>query len=215
MISAVNLLPTIQFRCISSIVRNSLQYAQNCKPQLKLPFLPKGLSFLGTDLSKLSFEKGSIKEAHSLFDEMSDRDVVAWTTMITGYASYNWHKRAWSVFCEMLKAGVEPNAFTLSSVLKACKGMKALSCGTLVHGLAIKIGIEGSLYVDNALLDMYATCCSSMHNAHMIFEDINVKNAVSWTTLITGYTHKGDAYGGLQVFRQMILVSFPYMNGIT
>ena len=33
------------------------------------------------------------------------------------------------------------------------------------------------------------------------------KNAVSWTTLITGYTHRGDGYGGLRVFRQMLLVS--------
>jgi len=113
----------------------------------------------------------------------------------------------WTVFGEMVGNGIEPNAFTLSSALKACKGMKALSCGELVHGLAIKQGVEGSMYVDNALMDMYATCCASMDEACMVFRDIRAKNAVSWTTLITGYTHRGDGYGGLRVFQQMLQVS--------
>ena len=52
-----------------------------------------------------------------------------------------------------------------------------------------------------------STCCVSMDEACMVFQEIDVKNAVSWTTLITGYTHRGDGYGGLRVFRQMLLVS--------
>nr|POE61721.1 putative pentatricopeptide repeat-containing protein [Quercus suber] len=105
----------------------------------------------------------------------------------------------------MVRNGVEPNAFTLSSALKGCKSMKALSYGALVHGLAIKHGMKESMYVNNALMDMYATCCVSMDEACMVFQEIDVKNAVSWTTLITGYTHRGDGYGGLRVFRQMLL----------
>ncbi|KAI4313602.1 hypothetical protein L6164_026566 [Bauhinia variegata] len=190
---------------LPSIVHESLLSAQTSNIQLKPRFFPKGLSLLATDVIKSYFERGSVEEAHILFDEMSDRDVVTWTAMISGYTSCNQYHRAWTMFCEMVKAGVEPNAFTMSSILKACKGMKALSCGTLVHGLSIKIGIKGSLYVNNALMDMYATCCNSMDNACMVFENINAKNAVSWTTLITGYTHRGDAYGGLGVFRRMLL----------
>lgn len=126
--------------------------------------------------------------------------------MITGYTSCNHHNRAWNVFTNMLRDGVKPNAFTISAVLKACKSLKALSCGKLVHGLAIKIGTQGSsIYVDNALMDMYATCCDSMDNARLVFEDIGTKNAVSWTTLITGYTHRRDSFGGLRVFRQMFM----------
>lgn len=102
---------------------------------------------------------------------------------------------------------MEPNAFTFSSVLKACKGIGALSCGALVHGSAVKRGMQGSIYVENALVDMYATCCASMEDACVVFDDICEKNDVSWTTLITGFTHRGDGYGGLRVFQQMLLVS--------
>ncbi|KAK2403272.1 pentatricopeptide repeat-containing protein, mitochondrial [Trifolium repens] len=137
---------------------------------------------------------------------MHHQDVIAWTAMITGYISCNQYSRAWNVFSNMLRDGVKPNAFTVSSVLKVCKGLKALTRGKLVHGLAIKIGTQGSsIYVDNALVDMYATCCDSMDNARLVFEDIVTKNAVSWTTLITGYTHRRDSVGGLRVFRQMFM----------
>ncbi|KAK7344289.1 hypothetical protein VNO77_13729 [Canavalia gladiata] len=201
MVVARKLLSPTDFRPIPLVVQNSLRCIQ-----LNASFCPKDLTGLSTDFSESKFDKDSIEEADNLFDEMSHRDVITRTAMITTYNSCNHHNRAWVSFSQMLRDGVQPNAFTISAVLKACKGLKALSCGRLAHGLAIKIGTqESSIYVDNALMDMYATCCDSMDNARMVFEDIITKNAVSWTTLITGYTHRGDAYGGLQVFRQMFL----------
>ncbi|KAK3023338.1 hypothetical protein RJ639_043525 [Escallonia herrerae] len=85
--------------------------------------------------------------------------------------------------------------------------MKSLPCGNLVHGLAVKHGMGGSVYVDNALLDMYATCCATMDDACVVFRDMREKNDVSWTTLITGYTHRGYGYGGLRIFRQMLMAN--------
>lgn len=55
-------------------------------------------------------------------------------------------------------------------------------------------------------MDMYAACCGDMDRARAAFEEIGVKNSVTWTALITGYTHRGDGYGALDVFRQMLLV---------
>jgi pentatricopeptide repeat protein len=205
--STKRLLSNTNFHSIPPIIRNSIQWTHNCQTQSKPPFLPKGPSVLATNLIKSYFERGLIKEARVLFDEMPERDVVTWTAMVAGYTACNRYSHAWTVFVEMVGNGMEPNAFTLSSALKVCKGMKALSCGALVHGLAIKHGVEGSMYVDNALMDMYATCCVSMDEACRVFQDIRAKNAVSWTTLITGYTHRGDGYGGLRVFRQMLQVS--------
>ncbi|GAB4855663.1 hypothetical protein Ancab_024285 [Ancistrocladus abbreviatus] len=202
--STKKLLSTTSLRPISPSVLNSLQVSNNCTTRLNYPpFSPKSPSILATNLIKSYFEKGLIKEARRLFDEMPERDEVAWTAMIAGYTSCSYHKDAWMVFLEMLRAGVEPNAFTMSSALKACKDIKSYLYGALLHGLAVKYGLVGFIYVDNALMDVYATCSVSMDEACMVFRDINVKNSVSWTTLITGYTHRGDGYGGLGAFRQM------------
>ncbi|KAJ6434598.1 hypothetical protein OIU84_018166 [Salix udensis] len=74
----------------------------------------------------------------------------------------------------MVKNGNDPpNAFTISSVLKACKGMERVFCGRLVHGLAIKRRfMKGFIYVDNALMDMYASCAVGMREACVVFHDI-------------------------------------------
>lgn len=205
--STRKLLPISSSHQLPPLIRNSLHWTQNCTTQLNPPFQPKTPSILSTNLIKSYFEQGLIKQARILFDEMPERDVVAWTAMIAGYSSCSHHSSAWRVFYGMMRECKDhPNAFTLSSALKACKGMKSLCCGALVHGLALKHGVGGSIYVDNALLDMYATCCVSMEDACSVFRDICFKNDVSWTTLITGFTHRGDGYGGLRVFRQMLLV---------
>jgi pentatricopeptide repeat protein len=192
------------------MIKNYLQWAQNTpKYQSSTAFKPKGTSILATDLLKSYFEKGLISRARNLFDEMPERDVVALTAMISGYTHCNEYTQAWSVFVDMVKNdNVPPNAFTISSVLKACKGMNSVFCGGLVHGLAIKRRfVEGFIYVDNALMDMYATCGVTMRDACVVFHDIKEKNVVSWTTLIAGYTHRGNGSRAVQVFREMSLVS--------
>ncbi|KAL7119935.1 hypothetical protein ACP275_02G092200 [Erythranthe tilingii] len=192
---------------INPRTHSSLRYHTNSSTLFAPPFLPKPPSVLATTVIKSYFEMGLVKEARILFDEMPDRDVVAWSAMISGYTSCNSHANAWRMFQEFLRdgAGVQPNEYTFSSVLKACKNMASLSCGALVHGLALKHGVLGKIYVENALMDMYGTCCDGMERACAVFEEIRVKNSVSWTTLIAGYTHLGDGNGGLKVFRQMLV----------
>nr|XP_043612768.1 putative pentatricopeptide repeat-containing protein At1g56570 [Erigeron canadensis] len=164
---------------------------------------------LSTNLIRAYFDNGLIKQARQLFDEMPDRDVVAWTSMIFGYTTCKTYNSAWLVFKDMMRESFDPpNAFTFSTVFKACKGMKSLSCGGSAHGLGLKhgfVGCNNSIYVDNALLDMYATCCVTMDNACLIFREICLKNQVSWTTLIAGFTHRDDGLSALQIFREMLM----------
>ncbi|KAG4913102.1 hypothetical protein JHK86_053535 [Glycine max] len=54
-----------------------------------------------------------------MFDEMSVKDVVTWTTMIDGYACCNCSDAATEMFNLMLDGDVEPNEVTLIAVLSA------------------------------------------------------------------------------------------------
>ncbi|GJU70809.1 putative pentatricopeptide repeat-containing protein [Tanacetum coccineum] len=190
---------------IPLIIRNALHCTQNVKSQPA--FQPKSPAKLSTNLIKAYFDNGLVKQARQLFDEMPERDVVAWTAMISGYTGCGRYAFALEIFKDMMRESFDhPNEFTFSSVLKACKGMKSVSCGGMVHGLALKGGFVGSsVYVDNALLDMYATSCVGMEDACALFGEICVKNQVSWTTLITGFTHRDDGIAALGVFRQMFM----------
>ncbi|GAB2218653.1 hypothetical protein Droror1_Dr00001879 [Drosera rotundifolia] len=194
-------------RTIPSRVLKSLHLSHNSATQLKPPFVPQSPIALSTNVIKSCCEMGLVKDARKLFDEMPERDVVAWTAMITGYTNWNHGVSAWVLFSDMLSEGIQPNAFTVSSVLKACSGMRAYWGGRMVHGVAVKRGLVGFVYVDNALIDVYGSCSGYMNEACRVFEEVLAKNVATWTTMIAGYTHQGDGYGALTVFRRMISVS--------
>ena len=131
------------------MIKNYLQWAQNTpKYQSSTTFKPKGTSILATDLLKSYFGKGLFSEARDLFDEMPGRDVVVWTAMISGYTYCNEYTQAWIVFVDMVKDNnVPPNAFTISSVLKACKGMNSVFFWGVGSWIGYKKKVCGGVYL--------------------------------------------------------------------
>ena len=55
---------------------------------------------------------GRIDEGCRLFDQMNERDVISWSTMIVALANHGRAREAIELFQEMQKAKVEPNIIT-------------------------------------------------------------------------------------------------------
>ena len=90
-----------------------------------------------------------------------------------------------------------PNAFSLMNILHACGSMGLSIWGKEVHGFSVKNGFNEDLYVSNAIMNMYAKC-EMMDEANKVFEQMKVKDVVSWNAMITWYSHVGrfeDAIG--------------------
>uniref|UniRef100_K4A066 DYW domain-containing protein n=1 Tax=Setaria italica TaxID=4555 RepID=K4A066_SETIT len=66
------------------------------------------------------FKCGNMEEAHNAFEEMEERDVVSWNTMIAGYARHGFGKEALEFFDTMRKTSTKPDDITLVGVLAAC-----------------------------------------------------------------------------------------------
>ncbi|CAA7043635.1 unnamed protein product [Microthlaspi erraticum] len=63
---------------------------------------------------------GSTEAARVLFEEMRERNVVSWSTMIVGYAMNGDSEEALVLFATMQNEGVRPNYVTFLGVLSAC-----------------------------------------------------------------------------------------------
>ncbi|KAK1409092.1 hypothetical protein QVD17_35617 [Tagetes erecta] len=63
---------------------------------------------------------GDIDAAARVFSKMEERNVISWTSIITGFAKHGQAKSALEVFEQMLGAGVKPNEVTYIAVLSAC-----------------------------------------------------------------------------------------------
>ena len=71
--------------------------------------------------------------ARKVFDEITDKNLVAWSTMISGYPKIGLVNEALSLFRDMQKAGVVPDEVTMVSVISACAASGALDTGRWVH----------------------------------------------------------------------------------
>ncbi|KAH0894298.1 hypothetical protein HID58_056727, partial [Brassica napus] len=72
---------------------------------------------------------GSVTEARDIFDNMSEKTVVTWTTMIAGYALNGVFLKALELFKTMIDLDYKPNHITLLAVLQACAHSGSLEKG--------------------------------------------------------------------------------------
>lgn len=156
---------------------------------------------LGTALLDMYVKCGDIRDAHSMFNELSIVDIVSWTAMIVGYSQTGYPDKALKLFTDRKWVGLLPNSITLASVLSSCAQLGKLSLGSSIHGLGIKLGLEESV-MRNALVDMYAKC-GMIGDARYIFETILDKDVVAWNSIISGYMQNGYAHQALNLFHQM------------
>ncbi|KAG8380928.1 hypothetical protein BUALT_Bualt06G0067600 [Buddleja alternifolia] len=165
----------------------------------------------GPDLVNLSVENaiadayskcGSLEEVNKIFNRMTCRDIVSWSTLITAYSQCKNWEEALIIFSKMREEGFFPNHFTLASVLTACANLCYLEYGRQIHGLLCKLGFETVRYVESALIDMYAKG-GSIDEAEKVFDKISNPDVVSLTAIISGYAHHGSVGNALKHFKRM------------
>ncbi|XP_059644768.1 pentatricopeptide repeat-containing protein At4g13650-like [Cornus florida] len=133
---------------------------------------------------------GCLNMAHCVFDQMETRDLVAWNTMITGYAQNDYGEETIELFHRMQYEGFWPNETTYASVLKASTVLLDSATGRYFHAKTLKLGYVLDIYVGTSLVDMYSKFLD-MENASRAFFEMKKRNLVSYNVLITGYSLTG------------------------
>ena len=162
----------------------------------------ESLVFVQNSLVHMYAACGHADSAHKMFDLMVDRDLVAWNSVINGFALNGMPSEALTLFREMGLEGVQPDGFTMVSLLSACAELGALALGRRAHVYILKIGLSVNLHVNNALLDLYAKC-GSIREAQKVFNEMEDKNVVSWTSLIVGLAVNGFGKEALELFKEL------------
>lgn len=143
-----------------------------------------------------------INSAIDMFDEMPDKDVISWNSLIKGCVSNSLPRKGVELFTEMWFSGMDMDSATLVSVLPACAELGILTLGKAVHGYSIKAAYSKEVTVNNSLVDMYSKCCS-LEGASRIFERMVQRSVVSWTSMIQAYTRAGLFDEAIVVFGEM------------
>ncbi|KAG6479775.1 hypothetical protein ZIOFF_063249 [Zingiber officinale] len=110
---------------------------------------------------------------------------------------------ALALFSRLCFAGVLPDTFTLSFVLKACsRSPLSLLLGRAVHALVEKLGFRSDIFLLNTLVHMYASLGDTA-SARLLFNVIPAKDVVTWNIMITHHTKKGEMVVAQQLFDSM------------
>ena len=80
--------------------------------------------------------------------------------------------------------------------------MASLEHGKKIHNDIIKTGFEASLFMGNALLEMYGNY-ESIEDALNVIDKMPHRDLVSWTAMIFGYAMHRYGREALQVSEQM------------
>ncbi|KAF5737885.1 pentatricopeptide repeat-containing protein [Tripterygium wilfordii] len=142
--------------------------------------------YVGTTLVDYYAKIGSTDEARMVFDSLSVKTTVTWTTIITSYVKGGNGEVSLKLFNQMRENNVVPDKYVLSSALSACSMLRFIEGGKQVHAHVLRRGGEMDLSVTNVLLDFY-TKCGRVKTARKLFDQMAVRNAISWTTMIAGY----------------------------
>ncbi|XP_052204673.1 LOW QUALITY PROTEIN: pentatricopeptide repeat-containing protein ELI1, chloroplastic-like [Diospyros lotus] len=84
---------------------------------------------LGTALVDMYSKCGALEDAHLVFDMIKDKDVVAWNSMIVGYAMHGFTQDALRLFHNMCRTGLQPTDITFIGILSACAHAGSVSEG--------------------------------------------------------------------------------------
>lgn len=158
--------------------------------------------FVKTSLVCLYAKCGYLEDAHKVFDDIRDKNVVSWTAIISGYIGVGKFREAIDMFRRLLEMNLAPDSFTIVRVLSACTQLGDLNSGEWIHKCIMEMGMVRNVFVGTSLVDMYAKC-GNMEKARSVFDGMAEKDIVSWGAMIQGYALNGLPKEAIDLFLQM------------
>lgn len=160
-------------------------------------------------------EAGLCDEAVEVFSQLEKLDggsmerpnVISWSAVIGAFASNGRGEEALDLFRKMQLAKVVANSVTISGLLSVCAESAALNIGREIHGHVVRVSMNKNILVQNGLLNMYMKC-GCLEEGHLVFEQIEKKDLITWNSMISGYGMNGLGENALATFEEMIEAGF-------
>ncbi|XP_027153075.1 pentatricopeptide repeat-containing protein At3g02330, mitochondrial isoform X1 [Coffea eugenioides] len=158
---------------------------------------------VGTATLDMYAKCGNLYYAKQIFDLLPNRSMQSHNAIIVGYARGDCGYEALNVLKLLLKSNLGFNEISLSGPFSACAVIKGLKEGTQVHALATKSPFSSDVCVANAILDMYGKC-GALVEARCTFDEMEVRDAVSWNAVIAAYEQNRNEEETVLLFVSML-----------
>ncbi|XP_076952917.1 pentatricopeptide repeat-containing protein At3g16610-like [Bidens hawaiensis] len=161
---------------------------------------------VGTGLLDMYAKCGCLDYTRRVFDLISVKNEVTWSAMIAASVACDSTIEALELFDRAVKsgAGISISPVMLATVLRVCANLTDINKGRLIHGYSLKLGFVSYLIVSNTLVSLYSKC-GIINDAMMFFNEMGLKDTVSFNTIISGCVQNGDVGVAFNMFKKMKL----------
>ncbi|KAL1569211.1 pentatricopeptide repeat-containing protein, mitochondrial-like protein [Salvia divinorum] len=154
------------------------------------------LSFIALD------ERGNLRHANALFSQIPEPNVYIWNTIIRGCVKKGFSELGFCYFVTMVRECVEIDRRSYVFGLKSCEGLGDLRAGECVYCRIWKSGFVGDVFVRNELIHFYCEK-GKLSCADRVFRESEIRDVVSWTSMIDGSVRNGMIDNALKMFDEM------------
>ncbi|KAL7142993.1 hypothetical protein ABFS83_08G161400 [Erythranthe nasuta] len=153
-------------------------------------------------LLNLYLKNGHFSDGLNLFDEMPDRNVVSFVTVIQGCSQLGEYDKAVDLYFKLHKEGHELNPFVFTTILKLLVSMGWVEMVWPIHACGHKLGHDSNAFVGTALVDAYSVF-GFANVAKEVFKGIVEKDMVCWTGMVSCYAENDCFEDAVDLFNQM------------
>ncbi|MED6122904.1 hypothetical protein PIB30_044267 [Stylosanthes scabra] len=149
-----------------------------------------------------------LEDSIQLFKEQDLWDSVLCNSMIFSYTKHNLVEDAFQLFMMTLRKNIRPTEYMVSCLLSSVSIFMPIEVGNQIHSLVPKLGFESEVVVASSLVHMYAKF-GFIDDALNIFNEMKIKDLVSWNTIMMGMTYNGKVPVTMKLFKEFIREPIP------
>ncbi|XP_011623535.1 pentatricopeptide repeat-containing protein At3g26782, mitochondrial [Amborella trichopoda] len=159
-------------------------------------------AFVSSSLINMYSNCSKPDEAEKAFIESPFKNQVHYTVMLSCYAQNNLPMHALGTWRDMRRSGVSPDPAALVTALSSC-GPDTL-VARMLHGVAERAGLSRNTSVANTLMGAYLKAKgASVVLARQVFDEMSLRDIVSYNTMISGYGQAGLAVEALALVHRI------------
>ncbi|XP_008456092.1 pentatricopeptide repeat-containing protein At3g24000, mitochondrial isoform X2 [Cucumis melo] len=161
--------------------------------------------FVGTSFVHFYASYGIVSNAQKMFNEMPDRNVVSWTSLMVSYSDNGSKKEVINTYKRMRLEGICCNENNIALVISSCGFLVDIILGRQLLGHALKFGLETKVSAANSLVFMFGGC-GDVDEACSIFNEMNERDTISWNSIISANAQNALHEESFRYFHWMRLV---------
>ncbi|KAL8091049.1 pentatricopeptide repeat-containing protein At4g19191, mitochondrial-like [Apium graveolens] len=147
---------------------------------------------------------GGLASARKVFDLVTNKTEISWSTMIKGFVSHEQFVDAVSFFGEMQLEGYKIDFISMVNILPAFVSQGALEQVKYLHGYSTKCGLTSFPSVTTAFLASYAKCgCIEMAQKLFDEDEFTHKDVIAWNSMISAYSKHGNWFQCFNMYVQL------------